>query len=106
MRNWIAWKPNASRTRFADPIRGPAGNGPSLRELLDGVPALQAASKPIPGAHSIWELVLHVEAWEREVSLVLATKLYETLDGEADWPAVLETGAQDWRRALEHLESR
>ena len=38
-------------------------HGPTLRELLDGVSAEAAASRPIPGAHTIWELVLHVTAW-------------------------------------------
>jgi uncharacterized damage-inducible protein DinB len=39
---------------------GEAWHGPSLRELLDGVSAAQAASRPIPNAHSIWELVNHI----------------------------------------------
>ena len=33
--------------------------------LLDGVTAQQADAHPIPGAHSIWELTTHIEAWER-----------------------------------------
>ena len=38
-------------------------HGPTLHELLDGVSAEAAASRPLPGAHTIWELVLHVTAW-------------------------------------------
>ncbi|HEX9005142.1 MAG TPA: DinB family protein, partial [Blastocatellia bacterium] len=47
--------------------QGEAWHGPSLRELLDGVTAEQAAAKPIPNAHSIWELVNHIIAWEQIV---------------------------------------
>lgn len=95
--------------RLADQLRrsyeGEAWHGPALRELLDGVTADRAAAKPISGAHSIWELVLHVEAWEREALLVIGGKTFEMLDGDADWPPVRETTAEAWRAALERLES-
>ncbi len=80
---------------------GTAWHGPSLRELLDGVTAEQAAAKAISGAHSIWELVLHVTAWEREALAVVEGKLHETLAGEKDWPPVAGT----WQAALDRLES-
>jgi hypothetical protein len=41
-------------------FEGEAWHGPSLRETLDGVTAEEASRHPIPGAHSIWELVLHL----------------------------------------------
>jgi uncharacterized damage-inducible protein DinB len=80
---------------------GQAWHGPSLRELLDGVTAEQAAVKTISGAHSIWELVLHVTAWERAAISVMEGKKYETLAGEKDWPPVTET----WQATLDDLES-
>ena len=46
---------------------GNAWHGPSLTALLGDVKPEQAAGKPIPGVHSIWELVLHIIAWERVV---------------------------------------
>jgi uncharacterized damage-inducible protein DinB len=91
--------------RLASQLRrsyeGQAWHGPSLRELLDGVTSDQAAAKPIPGAHSIWELVLHVTAWEREALAVIDGKKYETLAGANDWPPVQGT----WEGALEELKS-
>ena len=39
---------------------GGAWHGPALREALAGVTAEQATMRPVPGAHSIWELVLHL----------------------------------------------
>ena len=47
---------------------GEAWHGPSLLEALAGVSAEQAAARPIAGAHSIWELVLHLGS---DYSLVL-----------------------------------
>ena len=41
-------------------FRGESWHGPSVREVLAGVSAEDAAAHPIPGAHSIWEIVLHL----------------------------------------------
>ncbi len=91
--------------RLASQLRrsyeGPAWHGPSLRELLSGVTSEQAAAKPVSGAHSIWELVLHVTAWERQALAAVDGKKYETLTGEKDWPVAAET----WQAALDDLES-
>ena len=42
---------------------GDAWHGPSLMSVLDGVSAEDASKHPIRGAHSIWELVHHIGAW-------------------------------------------
>jgi len=47
---------------------GEAWHGPALMEVLEGIDAETAALRPIPGAHSIWELVLHITAWEEVVA--------------------------------------
>ena len=44
-------------------VTGPMWHGPALAEVLDGVSAERAAARPIAGAHTIWEIVLHVTAW-------------------------------------------
>lgn len=41
-------------------FRGESWHGPSVREALAGVSAEYAAAHPMPGAHSIWEIVLHL----------------------------------------------
>lgn len=43
---------------------GEPWHGPALMELLDGVDAKTAVARPIATAHNIWELVLHITAWE------------------------------------------
>ena len=54
--------------RLADQVRrafeGDAWHGDSIKELLAGVTAATAAARPIKNAHSIWELVLHIAAWD------------------------------------------
>ena|SRR5438105_2418442 len=47
---------------------GEAWHGPALMEVLEGIDAETAAKRPIPGAHSIYELVLHITAWEGVVA--------------------------------------
>ncbi len=49
-------------------LEGKAWHGPSVLESVAGVSAEQAAAHPVPGAHSIWELVLHLGT---DYSLVL-----------------------------------
>ena len=40
---------------------------PSLRDLLAAITAAQAAARAIPGAPTIWELLLHTTAYEELV---------------------------------------
>jgi uncharacterized damage-inducible protein DinB len=44
-----------------------AWQGPNLRGSLRGVSASQAAWRPRPGRHNIWELVLHAAYWKYAV---------------------------------------
>jgi uncharacterized damage-inducible protein DinB len=55
--------------RIADQLQrafyGVAWHGPSVMELLKDVDAATAAGRPLADVHSIWELVLHIAAWDR-----------------------------------------
>jgi hypothetical protein len=82
---------------------GPGWHGNSLAENLQGVTAAQAARHPIPGAHSIWEIVNHIKAWEHKVTLVLSGDQYETMQGDDDWPPVKDTSDQAWQATLTDL---
>jgi uncharacterized damage-inducible protein DinB len=64
----------------------------------------QAARRPGGGAHSIWEIVLHMTAWTHEV----ASRLRGREPGEpaeGDWPPVGETTEARWRAALAALDA-
>jgi uncharacterized damage-inducible protein DinB len=84
-------------------LRGEAWHGPALGEILDGVAAEEAAARPIPAAHSIWEMALHLAAWGGIVRRRLAGEAVVDVPPEQDWPAVGEKGEVAWRRAAERL---
>jgi uncharacterized damage-inducible protein DinB len=97
--------------RIADQLRralqGEAWHGPSLREILAGVTAQQTAARPIAGAHSIWELVHHIAAWEAIVLRRVAGETVKDVSAEVDWPPVGDPAERDeaaWQRSLAALE--
>lgn len=79
---------------------GEPWHGPPLSELLAGVTAQQARSRPLPRAHSIGELVLHITIWARvtleATESVPMPKLYHT---ERDWPAFAGETDAEWTDA-------
>jgi uncharacterized damage-inducible protein DinB len=84
-------------------VTGPMWHGSALGELLDGVTHEQAAARPLPGAHTIWELVLHVSAWaEISRARMHGERLGEPAS-EEDWPPVPSTSDADWSAALARL---
>jgi len=82
---------------------GDAWHGPSLKEILSGVTAEQAAAKPLANAHSIWELTLHISAWEGVFMRRLAGLQMDEPE-EGDFPAVTEAGEEAWRRTLTRFD--
>jgi uncharacterized damage-inducible protein DinB len=95
-------------TRIIDQLQrehdGDPWHGSPLKSILDGVDAAQAARRPFSGAHSIWELVLHVTGWKREVAKrVGGGAASEPPDG--DWPEVGEPTEARWKQSLADLES-
>ncbi len=90
--------------RIADQLRrafeGKAWHGPSLKELLADVTDEQACAHPMAAAHSIWELVLHIEVWAKaglqSMGGVPMPKIVGTVQ---DWPQVSDPGAAAWLQA-------
>jgi uncharacterized damage-inducible protein DinB len=87
-------------------FQGPAWHGPAVLEVLEGIDAQAAVARPIAGAHTIWELALHLTG---TYGLVL-----RRLDGdprnlspEEDWPAVAAVPDEPaWRAARELVRAR
>ena len=83
-------------------FEGEAWHGPSVLEIIEGITSEKAAARPFNGMHSIWEIVLHIAAWERAVLRRLNGDRAQ-LPTEEDWPAVTATTDAAWeqtRRAL------
>ena len=77
--------------RIAEDLRrawdGNPWHGSSVAAILESVTPVQAAARPIPTAHTIWELVLHMAAWAGEVTRRLGgAPPGEPVEG--DWPAM------------------
>ena len=85
-------------------FEGPAWHGPAVLEVLDGVTVARAAARPIPSAHGIWEITLHMATWKRVVKQRLLGKQVEVTD-EEDWPRVADTGGTAWAAAVEALKA-
>ncbi|MEL7340862.1 MAG: DinB family protein [Bacteroidota bacterium] len=86
----------AQQMRWAQ--NGASWHGPNLEEILDGLSAEQAAAHPIEGAHSIWELVLHIKAW-RDFAWAMLTGQsgYDPdLDMRINFPEPPSVNAQNW----------
>lgn len=89
-------------------ISGEAWYGDSLRQTLKGVNAKQAQAHPIPNAHSIWELLCHVEAWVKfAVGAVEGVPIppWPAMPVELDWPAVADTGEAAWNQTVDSFFS-
>jgi uncharacterized damage-inducible protein DinB len=83
-------------------LAGEPWHGPSLRDVLKGVTADDASRRPVPGAHTIWELVLHLTSWNDEVTRRLAGHAAgDPVRG--DWPAAPKPTERAWRAARANL---
>lgn len=94
--------------RIADQLKraheGGAWHGPAVDELLKGLTAAQAAARHVEGAHSVWELVVHIEAWERAILRRFggdAAQIYLT---EEDWSALADASEEAWAAARRKLK--
>ena len=79
-------------------FRGDAWHGPSLGELIAQLTPEEAMQRPIPTAHNIWELVLHITSWSNIALRRINGGQVEAYDGE-DWPEVHEFTQARWDAA-------
>jgi len=83
-------------------------HGPNLRQSLKGVTAKQAAWRPGPGRHNIWELTLHAAYWKYVARRRIdgGKRGSFTLEGSNFFPRPEKgkAGETDWRKDLALLE--
>jgi uncharacterized damage-inducible protein DinB len=99
---------NTEANRLIDQFRrahdGDPWHGSPLKVILDGVRPAQAAWRPPGGAHSIWELVLHITGWRNEVARrAMGQPAGEPAEG--DYPAVGDPTSARWQAALAALDA-
>ena len=81
---------------------GEAWHGPALMEVLDGITANTAAARPLASVHSIWELVLHVAAWEEVITRRIQGEALMLTD-EQNFGRVFAATEMAWRDAVDRL---
>ncbi|MFN7947295.1 MAG: DinB family protein [Blastocatellia bacterium] len=95
--------------RIADQLQrafdGDPWYGSPLMKILDGVTAEQAAAQPIRDAHSIWQIALHIAAWQGAVLDRLAGNAAR-LPAEGDWPEISDRSEAGWQSTLALLAER
>ncbi len=89
-------------TQLKRMLEGEAWHGPSVLEALQDVTAELAYLHPVAGAHSIWEIVLHLAGTYRLV-LRRIQGHDQPLSSEEDWPAVPPPTASNWQDAIRSL---
>ena len=94
--------------RIADQLRriwnGDPWYGSNVTDVLGGLSPAQAAHRPIPQAHTIWEIALHTTSWNREVLRRLRTGVARDPE-DGDWPAQPGASDQNWRWTTEMLDA-
>lgn len=82
-------------------------HGPNLRGSIRGVTAKQAAWRPKPRAHNIWELTLHAAYWKYVVRRRITGEKRGSfvLTGSNFFPRPVEMTDKAWRADIEILES-
>ena len=100
--NELAWVEHQLKEAYD----GDPWHGPSLMATLKNVTSDQAALQPVALGHSIWELVLHITAWENVVRRRLGSEVIPGLSPDEDFPYVADTSETAWRHALDQLHQR
>lgn len=84
-------------------FEGKAWHGPSVLEIIEGITSRQASARPFNGLHNIWEIVLHIAAWEGAVLRRLNGDRAQ-LPTEEDWPLVAATSDEAWEQTRQALK--
>ena len=88
--------------RLERTVTGPMWHGPALDEVLADITPAQAAERPIVGAHTIWELVLHIAVWADIARARLEGPVGDPVP-ERDWPTPVAIAPGEWRAAVTGL---
>ena len=83
-------------------FEGDAWHGPAVLETLQGITAAQAHAHPIAGAHSVWEVVLHL-SYTYRVVLRRIRGDGTPIRAEEDWPVVPPATEADWQRLFDSI---
>lgn len=93
---------DALRQDLRNVYNGDPWHGSSITAVLKGIDAKTASVRTIPRGHTIWELVLHMTVWTREVASRVRGSAPKS--PAQDWPSPESGGGEAaWRRAQDDL---
>jgi uncharacterized damage-inducible protein DinB len=85
-------------------LSGEPWHGDAIWLILDGISAQQAAARPIPDFHTIWELVMHMSFWEGVAAKRLSGQRAGLIE-ELNFPAMPASTEENWRKTLEEFRA-
>jgi len=89
---------DALKEELRNVYNGDPWHGSPITTVLADVDARTAALRSVPNGHTIWEIVLHMTAWTREVASRVRGGAIK--DPPEDWPAPKTAGDEAaWRAA-------
>ncbi len=89
--------------QYDQTLIGEAWYGDPVWKILDGIDARCAAAQPIAGAHTIWQLVMHMAFWEN-----IATRRFSgpvTPDEAGNFPPTPAADDAAWRKTLDEFRA-
>lgn len=76
-------------------------HGDSIAQIFSSVDVGGATWKPAGAAHSIWQIVQHMTAWQNVIRERLTSPTLVTLNDEQNYPAVPEATLEHWSATLD-----
>jgi uncharacterized damage-inducible protein DinB len=89
---------------YDDLLNGEPWHDDALWRILEGISVEEAKARPIPNAHTIWEIVMHMIFWEGVATQRLAG-LRAGLVEELNFPAMPEATEQNWHKTLDEFRA-
>ena len=78
-------------------------HGDSIAQIFNSVDPVTAAWSPDGKTHSIWQIVLHMTAWQNAIRERLTSPTLVTLADEQNYPAVPQPTLETWSATLDQF---
>jgi len=85
-------------------LNGDAWHGDAMWQILHGISPKAAAARPLPTAHTIWEIVTHMIFWEDVAARRLAGERAGLVE-ERNFPPMPAATEENWHRVLDELRA-
>jgi len=89
---------------YDEVLRGASWHGDPMWQILEGISAETAAARPLPNAHTIWEIVMHMIFWEEVATERLMGRRAGLIE-ERNFPAMPHITEDNWNRALDQVRA-